>query len=399
MTTLDQLPHERLLENLGNNFITDNDQKILDLVDVISTIYIRDIQTKRRDSWSRKFEVSVPVTNVSLWEQARPILSRLITFVSGDQVEITYTQREKEFRTGLFTDLTKGNFKAVSLLSGGLDSFSGAYHNIANGIPSLYNGYQNSNNSEHKRQKLVSEFICLQDPSAASKISPNLKVTKIEPTQATRSLLFLALACALAYSYQIKDVFIYENGVLSLNPVINHRFTTKTTHPRTISLYNQLLKVLELDIMISNPFLFETKGAIIDRLSNTFKVAITNTYTCSRSRQNIYVGKFQCGHCIPCILRKISLAAYDNEHYDVEYDVPYDYKLRSIKDKYVQNEYKSSVDYFRELKGNIDNGSIYSYIDIRPRDYETGDYNERTTIMLKEFSREFERFWSKYAIY
>ena len=49
--------------------------------------------------------------------------------------------------------------------------------------------------------------------------------------------------------------------------------------------------------------------------------------------------KVSCGTCVPCLLRKISMAAYDLEKYDNEYDIPYEGNMD-------EEEYRSSLNYY-----------------------------------------------------
>lgn len=401
MAELNSPPHSFFgKEHINFDYSQPESYIILDLIDVFGSIYYKDITVEKDKSLSvpRNIELHIPVTNKKLWEKTVSTLQEIVKFVSKDNLKIEFYEEEKEYLPEGFRFPYEG-YKVVTLLSGGLDSFSGAYMNIHSNLNSIYSGYVNSN-QEQKPQKTISDFVRKQDRTSSICLFPKLDVEKREPTQSTRSLLFLTLACSIACTNQIKTVYIYENGVLSLNPTLNGRFTTRTTHPKTLFLYNQILKMLNLDLKIENPFVFETKGEIINRLSDEFKQQIRYTHTCSTSRQNQYVGKHQCGWCVPCLLRKISICAYDLEHYDTEYHVPYGAKLKDIKEEYRQNEFKSSVEYFREVKALIDSGEIFLHIDGFEKEYyECTDYQEKTYDMLKRFSLEFERFWNKNEIY
>lgn len=226
----------------------------------------------------------------------------------------------------------------------------------------------------------------------------------------------------------MSELNLYENGVLSLNPNILHsRKTTKTTHPRTLYLYNQILKELGIKVKIKHPFLFKTKGEIISNLNNEFKDEIKETVTCGMSRQSkryIWDDGKQCGVCIACILRKISICANNLENYDADYDVEYSRSLnkeefikRDLKNReqtkdyssnkvttYIEysnakySEYYSGLHYFKELKKKIDNNEIYDYLDLNPNYYDDKEYYLKTESMLKKFSNEVDYFIKKYNL-
>src|SRR5690554_2779049 len=308
---------------------------VLDIIDVFTSIYYCDIKIKENEP--RLFKLDIPVTNVELWNECKKALNELVQFVSKDRLEITFYQKNKPFQKRIFNNLLY-SFDCNTLISGGLDSFCGAYNNIVDKNNSVYTGYKINYYEQSKQRKIV-DFLNSYIKTRFF-LFDKLKVKKNKPTQRTRSLFFLSLACAISVSFAIKKIYLYENGVLSLNPELSGRFTTKSTHPKTIYLFNKILSKLNLDITIINPFIFKTKGSIINNLNEDFKEQIKNTYTCGRSRQNPNVNASkQCGFCIPCILRKISIAGYDLEDYDVEYQIPYNIKLSDINKKYIRNNY------------------------------------------------------------
>ncbi|WP_158297358.1 7-cyano-7-deazaguanine synthase [Paenibacillus antibioticophila] len=399
-SSLNAHPYEVMLKNvILKDIDTEQGGIILDLVDVIAAIYCCDITIARQIDHRRRFNICVPVTNPEMWGETKTILQELLSFVSKDDLSVNFIKEDKKLLIDRLS-LNFPGFHNVSLLSGGLDSFCGAHQNIESGFKSIYCGYK-INKFEQSKQTAIRNFVAAKHSDSLSYFFEKLNLEKIEPTQATRSLLFLALACAVAYTNDVKVIHIYENGVLSLNPVKNGRFTTKTTHPKTIKLFNELLSILKIDLKVSNPFQYKTKGEIINKLDEGFKAAIVNTHTCSLSRQNphIFEKKKQCGFCIPCILRKISLASYDNEQFDVEYEVNYGAKLTDVTDAYQKVEYKSSLEYFKAYKQDIDNKTIYQTLGLKEMYYEDRDFLQKTDEMLSLFSQEVERYLVKYDIY
>lgn len=401
ISTFGKYPHEYFLEDsIDSNFSTSIDFLMLDFVDIIGSIFFMDISIPRQTNRTRELKIDVPVSNVEIWTQNEVLIKKVIKFVSGDNLTLSFIEKNKRFVKDVLSFNLELDYNTVSLLSGGLDSFSGAFRNNIEKYKTIYVGYK-LNYFEQSKQDIIKEFVLKTHRGSCGEFFNQIKIKKIESTQATRSLLFLVLACLVAYKNKIKNLFIYENGVLSLNPFKNGRFTTKTTHPKTITLFNDLLVNLGLNIQVLNPFLYNTKGEIINEISIEYKNQIKNTYTCSKSRQSNYLKnkRLQCGYCVPCLLRKISLAAYDNEKYDCEYEIDYKDKLSNKANLNQLTEYKSSVEYFRDCKKDIDNGTIFCYINVRENYYKEEDYFKKTNQMLKLFSLEVERYLDKYDIF
>lgn len=380
------------------------DSRVIDLFNAFCSIYYTDIMirhTVKTEDDGREMELVIPVINLELFNNNKHIIEKLAYFMSRDKWNISFIKATfSRVQTKFSNQKTDNNYSSVTLISGGLDSFCGAYYNKERKINTIYCGYKLNNHEQHYQQKIL-DFISREQNLKQSelKLFDKIKALKKEYTQRTRSLLFLSLACVVANMYNIDTISLYENGVLSLNPDLFSRKTTKTTHPRTIFLFNKILENLSLDIRIEHPFLFKTKGEIIKDLPNIYKQVIKDTYTCSTSWVNPkYKTRKHCGVCIPCTLRKISLAAYDLEKYDREYEVDYGEKIVDIREE-LRGDFKSSNEYFKTFKEKIDSGSIFSFLDdIRQKYYSNSNFLEYTKSMLSKFSLEVEKYYEKYPI-
>lgn len=97
-------------------------------------------------------------------------------------------------------------------------------------------------------------------------------------------------------------------------------------------------------------------------------------------------------------MRKISLAAYDNESFDTEYFVGYK-DVSSAPKKYL-NEYKKNVGYFEAYVESIKKDEIFDEILYNSSKYhEDRKYLEKQKMMFDKFVSEYERFIEKYGIY
>lgn len=369
---------------------------LIDLVNVFLEVYVGDIFNKRIGNHPRDIRISAYISkkNLSLWEENKEIIQKLAEFVTegdGDKWSISFETVEYEFR-GQQMILPNSAVDNISLLSGGLDSFCGAFQNEKSNKQTVYCGYKTSN-VDTSAIKNVSTF--LQGRKANLGICTYSKVNqkKITFTQRTRSLLFFSLAVLSAVKENTTNVNVNENGIMTLNPSFQSRGTTKTTHPKTIYLYQKILDNIGIDVHINHPFLFTTKGEMVNDLDDVYKAHIKDTRSCSRSmhdpRYDVSTKK-SCGTCVPCLLRKISMAAYELEDLDNEYIVPY-------KGDMNDEEYRSALNYYKTFYDAIVSNHIFSEILIKRKFYQSDDYIERTYKVLKKFSQEFEIFWRKYG--
>ncbi|WP_139993861.1 hypothetical protein [Kurthia sp. Dielmo] len=278
--------------------------------------------------------IEIPVFQLEIWEGLIGKIKHLLKWVSSEDYQVSFRMFNEdviEKREGqLKLSLDSPNQRIVSLFSGGLDSLTGAYYNFKNGIASNYIGFLNKR-EEATNQRVLANFY-------RTKLSTTPEIVLIEKpvekklhyTQATRSLLYFTLAVAKAHYNKSNQVNLYENGVLTLNPSLYGRFTTKTTHPKTLFEFNDLLNDLCMNIKIEHLFIYKTKGESINDMDLDFKNVIKDSFTCGAGRSDVLkVHEGQCGVCIPCILRKISMAAYDNEQYDCSYY--YDYNAKKFE--------------------------------------------------------------------
>lgn len=385
--------HERLLSSLPYNYNEKKEWPVLDLVNIMGSIYVADVTNTAR----KRINTNIPVLDLNLWKPLEKEINNLVTWVSGENFRVTFS----EFKIDLNQTNTEASFAlpthaAVTLFSGGLDSLTGAFWNYKSNIVSDYVGFINKD-EEKTHQEFLKEFYFKKLHNPQVILIPKPVSKKKHTTQSTRSLLYISLAIATAFYNESNDVYLYENGVLSLNPSLVGRRTTKTTHPKTFYLYQSLIEKIGLDINLQHPFIFKTKGENINAMDSEFKSQIKHSFTCGAGRaNNLKSHTGQCGVCIPCLLRKISLAAYDNEHLDSEYYFPYETKIADISKRNYKKEYDSNLNYFMRYSRLIKEGKINEELHVREKFYNEKNYNELNLLMLNKFSQEFERYMAKY---
>lgn len=371
----------------------------IDIVNVMSEVYYADISIERQVP--RIINLEVPVYFIDKWRNTKDTLKSLLNWISEERYEIEFVKNYNlEGTEDIHLDFGN-NIDTVTLFSGGLDSFAGAYNNEKLSINSDYIGFINKYEEGTKQKGIRSRLYNAVFPNSSIYLINSHPVSKKVFTQSTRSLLYLSLAVAKSLTEEkYKSVYIYENGILGLNPELMGRYTTKTTHPKTIYLFNKVLRNIGISVDVKNPFIFNTKGQIFADLSSKFKNEIKNTFTCGQSRVNPTRNhKGHCGVCIPCILRKISLAANSLEDYDVIYQYPYEVKLNDISEEVYRKDYQSNLDYFAEYVALIKSKEIFPNLEISDEFYDDEQYLLKTKQMFEVFVEEFERFWSLYAPY
>src|SRR5690606_16666679 len=142
--------------------------------------------------------------------------------------------------------------------------------------------------------------------------------------------------------YKIKKIYIFENGITTMNfaetqDQINAR-ASRTTHPKTLSLYMKLFSAIaENDFTIENPFFFKTKTDVVNILKqyNALNL-IRSSVSCGQSRKS-KPGYKHCGTCSQCLDR--IYAVYSNEVEKA--DTPYSFNF--LKEKIVDKTIRRAI--------------------------------------------------------
>ena len=324
------------LEKLSNI----NSKIALDFLFISSIIYISDkiiLRKFSKDNWTRDLKINIPVYNKRQWNLLKKELENIISFLTGDiwkidffDLKIDLIRSIKKYKQ-IDIDSLGDKPKIVSFLSGGLDSYIHAINWLESNkgnifLVSHYDGSYSGVKSDQIKllshlkkyypDRIVSCQSLIWQRNDQVKTSQKDEV-KFENSQRGRSLLFIAMGILAANS--IGDnvpVIIPENGNISLNypltPSRNGSCSTRTVHPYFISLINQLLKKLGFENRVSNPFEFQTKGEIVENCKNTkiLKNTFKDSTSCAKRGHKINWknrNAKQCGSCIPCIFRRVSL--------------------------------------------------------------------------------------------
>lgn len=323
----------------GSRFLTGwrAPREALNLFILGASVYCVDKATRRdtaADVWTRELSVELPVADPDAWAAAP--WKETLDFLTGDSWKLTPYSENTSPLDGVKRvpdDITPvGAVDAVSLLSGGLDSLTGAIdllegdENLRLCLVSHNEGDQASTAQktltaalrEHYGQdRLELRSIFLRPaPAAAGQTRP--LPPERETTTRARSLLFLTAGLALAASVGPDvPVYIPENGFIGINvPLTRARsgsYSTRTTHPQFMHLLRTSTDAVGVHNPILNPFRLMTKGEILadSRNPELLRSLAPHSISCSHPEAARYAERDQgnCGYCFPCLIRRSSMAS------------------------------------------------------------------------------------------
>jgi len=380
----------------------------IDIFDIFAGIVYSDFDKQRNEYLVNKNKVYIEVNNLNILAPYIPVFEELANFMTGEMWEVVLSETIIPKKIFFSNDELNLKTNSVCLFSGGLDSLAGVCEELRLGLNTLLINYQ-TNSHERKVARITFDNYFANNYHLIQ--FKKVKYTKYNHhTQRTRSLIFIG--CAFIYSklLNIKEIKIYENGIMSFNPnVANIRKTSKTTHPKTIYLINKVMNIVNTKVI--NPFIYLTKGEVISKIDQQLLSIIKNTVTCSRNPRIKYHkdrgNKYQCGYCISCVLRQIGMNKNQLNYIDSEYITMWDEYIypesRWINDSDLENMYtesqlyrlnykNSTLRYFRFLKLEFENGKLFDLLNIRSIYFSESNYQELVNSLYKRFINELTNY-------
>jgi 7-cyano-7-deazaguanine synthase in queuosine biosynthesis len=299
----------------------------IDLFYIANFVYYADKFIKRsqfNDGWTRYIFLSIPVLSYDIWANQTDLLENMLGFLSGDLWKIEFRKRElnltetKAKEKYIQSSEKKVDCQCISLLSGGLDSFIGAIDLLESGLSTLFVSHFNQGRSLHPIQidiktKLASKYNLNYETFYEFNSTPS---GGSEPTTRSRSFLFFSYAACISSTFSKSlDLYVPENGLISLNiPLTNSRIgssSTRTTHPYYMKLFCELLSILNIKVTLKFPYRFKTKGEMILECSNRdfLNEHYSETMSCSHPDNVMYrrLESMHCGTCYPCVIRRAAI--------------------------------------------------------------------------------------------
>jgi hypothetical protein len=273
------------------------------------------------NGWARELTLEIPLAKPTIWQGVAADLERALHFLSGDLWRLSFRNGGKEppskqailrhFRTHIGI----GPADSVCLFSGGLDSLIGALELIRESKTPLL--VSHSYRGDQSYQKHLAPRLGKPLPRFAANANPVFSANKSDTSMRTRSLGFLAYgvlaaSAVLAKKPSMKSIklFVPENGFIALNAPLTRRrlgsHSTRTTHPNFLDQIQEIFGKVGLKVGLENKYRHKTKGEMLLELNPSPELAKTAlaTVSCGKWKRKSQ----QCGHCVPCLIRRAAFA-------------------------------------------------------------------------------------------
>ncbi|MGB7203829.1 MAG: Qat anti-phage system QueC-like protein QatC [Pyrinomonadaceae bacterium] len=375
----------------------------LDLLIVASICYAIDKSVPRSmslDSWTREFEVEIPVSSPTRWNAAAKELMPALRFLTGDNWNLSF----KQLTDDLFVEPVRGprqkprpeklaDITAICSLSGGVDSLAGAINLLENDPTSQIHFIGHYDGSGTKApQKSIFPKLQLAYPGRTefTQVRIQQRPNKSqEMTLRSRSFLFAAIQVFAAQAIDNHiPIHMPENGFIALNlPLTPSRVgscSTRTMHPYYLNKLQRGLRELGIRNSILNMFEFKTKGECVSACSNRnlIESAVIDSVSCSHgSRKQNWTRKGRhvrnCGYCVPCIIRRASMNK-------IERDNSLNYGIDILSDEIAENGNSASANDLRAIRSFV--GKSWTIENVTReinRVASVSDVNKRANMILR----------------
>jgi Queuosine biosynthesis protein QueC len=283
-------------------------------VTAADTFFRRDEESD--NGWARDFELYLPVVQPDKWTAVKPLLEKILNFLTGDNWHFTFLPNGPSKPNAVGGRLRKKSnllgVDSVCLYSGGLDSWLGAKHLINGGSNPILVSHAYPQDAQ--RQNYLYDRLGHPLQRFAFNASPRQSGSSNDTTMRGRSFNFLAMgamcADAIANLNGLSEVPLYipENGFIALNAPLTPRrigsHSTRTAHPNYLSHMQILFALVGIKANIQNPFWTKTKGEMMAEasLSTSDQRYASQTVSCGKWKRK----SEQCGRCLPCLIRRAS---------------------------------------------------------------------------------------------
>jgi hypothetical protein len=286
----------------------------MDLAETVGHIFAVDLACARGRGdvvWARSIDAHLPVREPDFWQAVAPRLEAVFSDFTQDRLRLHFYPEPDANPPPRQRSAAFANFDCVALVSGGVDSFVGGLALLDEGRTPLGVSHTAAGAITHA-QVGVADVFTRRLPTfervglTAQKNGSTFPTP--EPSQRSRSLLFLTMASIAAAVSGTSEVFINENGIMAIHvPMTAARAGSLSTHtaaPTVLERLEGLLRdVLQFPLKIRNNLLGFTKPQVVELGANLGGASdLVNTVSCwSIGRTSRH-----CGTCAPCIMRRIS---------------------------------------------------------------------------------------------
>lgn len=272
-------------------------------------------------AWQRRLQLRICVESPDRWSAAAPHLRALLSFMTDDAWEfefegISTTAGQQQLLPFERTE----DIREVALFSGGLDSVAGTFARQMGAMGSVLAVSACGNDVQGAAQKAALETLrSLGVKVNWLKIDHQLRGThrtrsRMESSQRSRGLLFLAMGAAAASQLTLDNLSVYETGTGCINlPTSAAQVgsqATRAMHPRTLALFNQLTPmILDRPVRVIAPFFLCTKGELCRFAGENLAALAKVSMSCDEGEGHKADAMLHCGLCTSCLFRRIALHA------------------------------------------------------------------------------------------
>lgn len=305
-----------------------------DVMSLATMVYMADTRIERavhgQDSWSREIELEIPVSNVELWSSQISTIERMLQFLTGDFWKITLSSRTWQFNYPEEAGEKANKFDKVSLFSGGMDSLISTINLMENKKNTLLISHAGEGLTKNAQKNIVNKFDSVYPDVLHTwmdlwMVFPNNYIPEggNDNNTRSRSMLFIGYGIfAMTGMDNVSELMVPENGLIALNVPLDETrigsFSTRTTQPFYLSLWNKLILGLGLNMSVKNPYWNKTKGEMAAECKN--KAVLFETmklsFSCSSPGKARWrnLSPQHCGYCVPCIIRRAAMhKAFGND--------------------------------------------------------------------------------------
>lgn len=326
------------LQGLGNVLRQQVSPRSADLVRIAAYAHRADTMISRggqRDAhgswWKRRLALCIPVADPDYWNDpsVEGQLTAALGFATGDTWEATFSKGDDDLSQlplDVQTQEILGAPKAVTLLSGGVDSLCGILEAAANGERPVAVGHWSTPAHAVRQRNLLkaaSERLSAWNfPHLGFQIHRRGAIWA-DNSQRSRAFLFASLGAAVAGEIGVQQVYLADNGPVSLNLPINDQLVgalaSRSTHPKFLNLFNRFVNgMFPAPVVLSNPLATRTRAEVMGVLKTArCEHLLPMTLSCS-SWQRLPASTPHCGVCSQCVDRRFATIAAGLEDYDPE---------------------------------------------------------------------------------
>ena len=272
-------------------------------------VYAADLAALRKssaDGWTRQISLDITLNDPSAWERNKSLAEGMLRVLSGDFWTLQFLPGGPKPPKGSPRVCDRD---CVSLLSGGLDSLIGGIDITADGRKPIFVSQLAFEDSA--RQIAYAKALGGGDWHQQWSHKVVFKRKKETSTRA-RSMAFYGLAVLATSLLSIKrpEVIVPENGFISINPPLlpgrMASLSTRTTHPQFMEQLQNLLDAVGVDVCLSMPYRFMSKGEMLQECADQSLLAkyACDSTSCGRFRT---YNRTHCGRCVPCMVRKAAI--------------------------------------------------------------------------------------------